>query len=294
MAIYAVGDIQGCYDPLARCLDLVNFEPTKDTLWCVGDMVNRGPKSLKVMRLLKSLEDSCCTVLGNHDLHLLALIYGVREPRVSDSLTKILNAPDLPELTDWLRRRPLLFQHKPTKSLLCHAGIYPWWSRKDAKKYAREVEEALSDDAECASLLKKIYGNSPSKWSSALGKTRRRRFIINAFTRMRFCSPQGHLNLSESGYAGRSRKDRIPWFEFFNPRLDNYRVIFGHWSALGFYNQPQALCLDTGYVWGNEMTMVKIQEPASKLTRDEFPKPISTDAILNVSQPSLNANKSQE
>lgn len=258
MARYAVGDIQGCYDPLNRLLERVNFDPAQDTLVCVGDLVNRGPKSLKTLRFLYSLGDSCEVVLGNHDIHLLAMIYGVRTPRAGDTMGKILIAPDLSELTEWLRTRPLLIQDKNNRSLVCHAGIYPWWSVKQAKARAREVESIFADEDQCVALLNKIYSNKPSKWSDGLGKTRRARFIINAFTRMRFCSPRGHLNLKESGYKGVGRKNRIPWFEYHNPGLKDYRVVFGHWSALGFLNQPQSLCLDTGCVWGRSMTMVKL------------------------------------
>lgn len=265
MARYAVGDIQGCYDPLMKLLDQVDFDPNSDTLMCVGDLVNRGPKSLKTVRFLMSLGDSCETVLGNHDIHLLAMIYQVREIRPNDTLKKLLSAPDLPEITGWLRTRPLLIQNKKDKSLLCHAGIYPWWTLEQSLVLAKEVEDIFSNESNATDLLKKIYSNSPSIWSDDLGRIRRARFIINAFTRMRFCSPRGHLNLSESGYKNVGRKNRIPWFEYLNPSLDDYRVIFGHWSALGLLNRPNALCLDTGYVWGRKMTLVKLpNKPTNK------------------------------
>ena len=258
MARYAVGDLQGCYDPLRRLLDEVQFDPANDSLVCVGDLVNRGDKSLKTLRFLISLGDSCETVLGNHDIHLLAMIYAIRKPKPNDTLHKILKAPDLQELTAWLRTRPLLIQDKTDKTLVCHAGIYPWWSKKKALARAKEVESIFADEVSCEKLLNKIYSNSPSRWSQGMGKTQRARFIINAFTRMRLCSPRGHLNLSESGYRGVTNKNRIPWFEFYNPGLKDYRVIFGHWSALGFLNRANVLCLDTGYVWGREMTLVKL------------------------------------
>lgn len=263
MADYAIGDIQGCYDPLMRLLDKVQFDPEHDKLHCVGDLVNRGPKSLKTLRFLMSLGGSCNAVLGNHDIHLLAMVYGIRSPRPNDTLTKLLAAPDLVEIADWLRSLPLLYQNKKNRTLICHAGIYPWWSRKQALERASEVETIFADEGRCITLLEKIYSNSPSKWSNDLGQIRRARFIINAFTRMRFCSPNGHLNLSESGYKGFSRVNRIPWFDFHNPSLDDYRVVFGHWSALGFLNRPQTLCLDSGYVWGREMTMVKLPKKRS-------------------------------
>ena len=264
MAVYAVGDIQGCYEPLVQLLDRVNFDQSKDTLLCVGDLVNRGPQSLEVLRLLKSLNNQCVSVLGNHDIHLLAMIYGVRQPRSSDTLKKILKAPDLTELTDWLRHRPLLHINKSRKTVLCHAGIYPWWSLKQSRNRALEVENALQDEQKCEKLLTKIYSNRPSKWTKSLGKTQRLRFIINAFTRMRFCSPKKHLNLTESGYEGKTRKNRIPWFEFHNPSFDSYRVVFGHWSALGLVNTRQHLCLDTGFIWGKHMTMAKLPKNPEK------------------------------
>ena len=263
MARYAVGDLQGCYDPLQRLLEKAKFDPSKDTLLCVGDLVNRGPKSLKTLRFLKSLGSSCEVVLGNHDIHLLAMLYGVRKPKPNDTLVKVIEASDVSDLSHWLRTRPLLIEHKQDKTLACHAGIYPWWSRKQALKRAKEVENIFADEEKCKALLRKIYSNSPSKWSNDLGKTRRARFIINAFTRMRFCSPGGHLNLLESGYKGVGRKNRVPWFQYENPGLNGFRVVFGHWSALGLLNTPQALCLDSGYVWGREMTMVKLPRSAT-------------------------------
>lgn len=258
MAFYAVGDIQGCYDPLARLLEQVNFDSSKDTLLCVGDLVNRGPKSLKTIRLLKSLDNQCVSVLGNHDIHLLAMLFGQRKPRSSDTLRKILDAPDAPEIASWLRHRPLIKVDQKRKFVLCHAGIYPWWTLRQSVECAEEVEKVFKDEVACVKLLKHIYSNKPSRWSDKLGKVQRRRFIINAFTRMRFCSPKGHLNLTESGFSGKHRKNRLPWYEIPNSSLKDYRVIFGHWSSRGLLNTRQHLCLDTGYIWGRELTMAKI------------------------------------
>ena len=264
MAHYAVGDIQGCYDPLSRLLDQVNFDTNKDTLLCVGDLVNRGPKSLKTLRLLKSLKNQCISVLGNHDIHLLSMMYGVREPRHQDTLDKILNAPDAQEIADWLRSRPLLHINSERKYIMCHAGIYPWWSLKKARKNAHDVEAIFQNEEKCIKLLKKIYSNEPSKWSNGLSKLHQRTFTINAFTRMRFCNPEGHLDFSESGFEGKTTKGLVPWFNFANDSLKDYRVIFGHWSALGLLNTEQHLCLDTGCVWGREMTMAKIPKHVKK------------------------------
>ncbi len=267
MAYYAVGDIQGCYDPLSRLLDQVNFDQSKDTLLCVGDLVNRGPKSLKTLKLLKSLENQVVSVLGNHDIHLLSMLYGVRKPRSLDTLDSILNSSHAQDLADWLRFKPLLEVNEQRKFILCHAGIYPWWTLKQAKKHSRDVEKIFRDENKCIKLLKRIYSNQPSKWTDELGKIQRRRFTINAFTRMRFCSPKGHLNLTESGFKGKGRKNRLPWFEFHNKSTKDYRIIFGHWSALGLLNTPTHLCLDTGCVWGRHLTLAKIpKSPTKKVT----------------------------
>jgi len=264
MAYYAVGDIQGCYDPLVKLLDKVNFDTNKDTLFCVGDLVNRGPKSLKTLRLLKSLENQCVTVLGNHDIHLLSMLYGVRSPRPNDTLIKTIEAHDAPEIAHWLRQQPLVVVNQARRFVVCHAGIYPWWSLDQAVSYANEVHNVLLNEKKCIRLLKRIYSNRPSKWKDDLGKVQRQRFIINAFTRMRFCSPKGHLNLTESGFNGKSRKNRMPWFHYKNQSLENYKVIFGHWSALGLMNTQHHLALDTGCVWGREMTMAKIPKKPHK------------------------------
>lgn len=264
MAYYAVGDIQGCYDPFMRLLDQVKFDPSKDKLFCVGDLVNRGPKSLKVLRFLKSINNQCVTVLGNHDIHLLAMLYGIRQPRNSDTLDKILNAHDAPEIADWLRSKPLLVVNEKRKFVMAHAGIYPWWGLSKSIKNARFVEKLFQDETKCIDLLKKIYSNNPTKWSNDLSKVQRARFTINAFTRMRFCSPKGHLNFSESGYKGKTRKNRLPWFDYTNEDFNQYRIIFGHWSSLGLLNTPNHLGLDTGCVWGNHMSLAKLPKNPTK------------------------------
>ena len=258
MSIYAVGDIQGCYDPLMRCLEKAQFDQSKDELWCVGDLVNRGPDSLKVIRFLIGLGDQCTSVLGNHDIHLMAMISNNRSPKPRDSLSKILRADDREDIYNWLRKKPLLKTNKSTKTLLCHAGVYPWWSVEQAQVYANEVETVFNDREQCLALLSKIYSNSPSKWDDSLINYRRHRFIINAFTRMRFCSPKGHLNLVESGFVGKIRKNRQPWFFYKNASLNEFKIIFGHWSSVGLYNKGNYLGLDSGCVWGNPLTVAKI------------------------------------
>ena len=264
MAYYAVGDIQGCYDPLVKLLDKVNFDTNKDTLLCVGDLVNRGPKSLKTLRLLKSLDNQCVISLGNHDIHLLSMLYGIRTPKPNDTLSKVIEAHDASDIANWLRQKPLMVVNEKRKFVLCHAGIYPWWTLETALANAQEVHKSFRDEKKCIALLKRIYSNRPNKWTNELGKIQRQRFTINAFTRMRFCSPKGHLNLTESGFSGKSRKNRMPWFHFENLSLSDYKVIFGHWSALGLINTRSHLALDTGCVWGREMTMARIPKSLNK------------------------------
>lgn len=259
MAIYAVGDIQGCYDPLRRVLDKASFDADKDTLYCVGDLVNRGPSSAAVLRFLRSLNKSCVTVIGNHDIHLLSMYYGIRSPKASDTMVDVLNAPDAQELCDWVRQQRLIQVNKERQFVVTHAGIYPWWSIKQAKSYAKEIHKVLRDEEKCKKMLNKVYGNRPSKWDEDLHGIQRKRFIMNAFTRMRFVSPVGHLNLSETGYEKKSRKNRLPWFSIENPRVTDYKMVCGHWSTLGLVNKKSLLALDTGCVWGNEMTLAKIK-----------------------------------
>ena len=264
MALYAIGDIQGCYDPLARLLDAVNFDSSKDTLYCVGDLVNRGSDSLGVVKLLKSLKNQCVTVLGNHDIHLLSMFYGVRKYRHRDTFEDIINDSSAADITQWLRQQPLMVVNQEHGFIMAHAGIYPWWTLAQAQARAADVQQCLRDEDKCIKLLKRIYNNKPTRWSEDLGKIKRRRFTINAFTRMRFVSPQGHLNFSKSDFDGKPHKNRVPWFEINNPSTGQYRIIFGHWSALGLLDTPQHLCLDTGYVWGRHMTMARIDKPDIK------------------------------
>ncbi len=265
MATYAVGDVQGCYDALARGLDKIQFDQGKDTLLCVGDLVNRGPDSLKVIKLIKSLENQCFTVLGNHDIHLLSMIYGIRKPKKLDTVADILSCSEKQDIADWVRQQPLVIVNNKQNYILCHAGIYPWWTIKQAKAYAKEVETKLQNEKDCVKLLKKVYGNTPNKWDESLQKTARLRFIMNAFTRMRFCGHNGRLNLTESGYNGKVRKNRVPWFDLDNPSTIKHRIIFGHWSALGLLNNGNYLGLDTAYIWGKHLTFAKIPNKPKSL-----------------------------
>jgi len=258
VATYAIGDIQGCYDPFRRLLDAIGFDPEHDTLWLVGDLVNRGPKSLKTLRYVKSLGDSVVTVLGNHDLHLLALASGaVHFSKRFETLEKTLNAPDCDELVHWLRHRPLLHYSEEMDTLLVHAGIYPTWTVKKALKRAAEVEAALRGER-YAEALARMYGNTPRKWSGKLSGYRRLRFIINTFTRMRMLTPQMNLNFAHAGSPWQARPNLKPWYLINEQARGETRVVFGHWSQLGLIVLPDLVSLDSGCVWGRELTAVRL------------------------------------
>jgi bis(5'-nucleosyl)-tetraphosphatase (symmetrical) len=260
MAIYAIGDIQGCYDPFRRLLDELEFDTDKDTLWLTGDLVNRGPKSLKTLRFVRSLGDSAITVLGNHDLHLLALSVGkIRYGQRFETLDSILKASDCDELMDWLRHRPLVHYDKSLKTLLVHAGTHPRWSAKKTLARAKEVESALQGD-KYELMLGKMYGNAPTQWSGDLKGYRRLRFIVNCLTRMRMITKKMRLNFAHSGSPWRARKDLLPWFDVENPAWAGTRVVFGHWSSLGLVVLPEMISLDTGCVWGRQLTAVRVDK----------------------------------
>ena len=271
MTIYAIGDIQGCYAELEQMLLLISFDPAKDKLWFVGDLVNRGPDSLKVLRLVKSLGDSAITVLGNHDLHLLAVAEGVVELHRSDTLNEILNAPDRDELLTWLRQQRLL--HAEEGHVLVHAGLLPQWSVKQAKSLAVEVEQALRGD-DYVSFFKHMYGNTPHVWNDDLSGYKRLRFITNVFTRMRICTPQGELEYKFKGELEKMPQGYMPWFDAPKRKNSDATIIFGHWSALGLKITPNIIALDTGCLWGGSLTAIRLgdrklfqvpcQEPAPK------------------------------
>lgn len=258
MAVYAIGDIQGCYDPFRRLLDELGFEPPRDTLWLAGDLVNRGPKSLKTLRFIKKLGDAAITVLGNHDLHFLALQCGAL--RYSDrfqSLQRLLEADDAHELADWLRHRPLAHYDENLDTLLVHAGTHPEWSVMKTLARAAEVEDELRCE-DFAELLAKMYGNAPTKWSGKLRGYKRLRFIINCLTRMRMITAQNRLNYAHNGPPWRARKDLLPWFNAKDRQTADTRVVFGHWSQLGLISLPNLVCLDTGCVWGRQLTAMRL------------------------------------
>jgi len=257
MAIYAVGDVQGCHAELVQLLDQIAFDQAADQLWLVGDLVNRGPGSLEVLRLVKSLGDSAITVLGNHDLHLLAMAEGVAEPSCHDTLDGILDAPDREELLQWLRGQHLL--HVQDNWVLVHAGLLPQWSVVLAESLAREVETELQGD-NYATFLARMYGNSPHQWDDTLSGYKRLRVIVNAFTRMRICTKQGEMEFKFKGEVENIPEGYMPWFDIPKRASAKATVIFGHWSALGLKLTPNVIALDTGCLWGGPMTAIRLED----------------------------------
>lgn len=253
MATYAVGDIQGCLQPLKCLLKKVAFDPEKDTLWSVGDIVNRGPKCLKTLRFLYNMRDSLVMVLGNHDLHLLAVAAGVRPPNRTDTLGKILAAPDREELLNWLLHRPLIhYQHG---FAMVHAGIPPQWTLEQAMGYAWEVEDVLQSP-HCLEFFQNMYGNEPLLWSDDLTGMTRLRVITNYLTRMRYCSKHGALDLESKGPSPNVGKKVSAWFSHPNRLTAEDRIIFGHWASIeGHTDTPNAIALDTGCVWGGSLSL---------------------------------------
>lgn len=257
MAIYAVGDIQGCHAELQRLLERMRFDPAQDKLWLVGDLVNRGPDSLGVLRLVKSLGEAAITVLGNHDLHLLAVAEGAAELHRSDTLGEVLNAPDRDELLAWLRHQRLL--HAENGFVLVHAGLLPGWSVKQAAKLAREVEAALRGE-DYATFLARMYGNNPHGWDDGLGGYKRLRVITNALTRMRVCTPQGEMEFRFKGELPNVPAGYLPWFDVPGRESRDVTVIFGHWSALGLLVRDDVVALDTGCLWGGPLTAIRLED----------------------------------
>ena len=255
MSIYAIGDIQGCFDDLLRLLDKIKFDEKSDQLWFAGDLVNRGPKSLETLRFVKSLGKSAITVLGNHDLHLLSTAYKQRIPRKKDSLTQILKASDRDELLDWLRHRPLF--HFNDEFCLLHAGLPPQWTISQTKKMALEAEKIIKGDNFLA-FFKVMYGDKPDKWSSELSGMEKIRFIVNCFTRIRYCDANGRLDFKYAGVVGSQPKHLIPWFMMHERKSLNKTIIFGHWSTLGFYQGHNCYGLDTGCLWGGQLTAIEL------------------------------------
>ncbi|WP_019024946.1 MULTISPECIES: symmetrical bis(5'-nucleosyl)-tetraphosphatase [unclassified Thioalkalivibrio] len=265
MALYAVGDLQGCLDPLERLLEQVRFDPATDHLWLVGDLVNRGPDSLGCLRRVRALGDAATTVLGNHDLHLLATAEGVRTPGNKDTLRPVLDAPDAAELLEWLAQRPLLHTDPAAGWTLVHAGIPPDWDLETAQIEARRVEAELRDPARRHALFEVMYGDEPTHWDPELAGYDRLRYTINSFTRMRYLMPDGGLEFSGNGPPEDAPATLTPWFAWPGRPSRGLSLVFGHWAALGHRRGPDWLSLDSGCVWGREMTIARLDE-----TRDPY------------------------
>jgi bis(5'-nucleosyl)-tetraphosphatase (symmetrical) len=258
MAVYAIGDIQGCYDELLELLATLRFERQRDRLWFVGDLVNRGPKSLETLRFVRGLGPAAVTVLGNHDLHLLAAAHGIRPDNIDDdTLEPILAASDRDELIDWLRRLPLLHYDAELGYLMVHAGLPPQWDLALAQRCAGEIEAVLRGDR-LESFLARMYGNKPKQWSGELDGWDRLRFIVNCFTRMRFCDRNGRLELKSSGPPGSQPEGYYPWYEVPGRASRDMNIIFGHWSTLRAPDIPGVYAIDSGCLWGGQLTALRI------------------------------------
>jgi bis(5'-nucleosyl)-tetraphosphatase (symmetrical) len=261
MAIYAIGDVQGCCDELRQLIDILRIDRQQDELLFVGDLVNRGPKSLETLRLVRSLGSQATVVLGNHDLHLIALAFGNQARARDQELADVLQAPDGADLVHWLRHRPLAVYRPELNTLLVHAGVAPQWDPLLTIKLAREVEQALRGP-HGASYIRDLYGDEPTRWSPALSGQDRLRFITNCLTRIRYCRADGSLDLVENGAPGTQAAGLIPWFELPGRQTAAVRIVFGHWASLGLLQRDKLLGIDTGCVWGRTLTAVRLDGPA--------------------------------
>jgi len=257
MAVYAIGDVQGCFDELQALLELIRFDPQHDQCWFAGDLVNRGPKSLETLRFIRDLGTSAVSVLGNHDLHLIAAANGHPINNDDHTLDPILSAPDRDELIDWLRRQPLLHHDSELGFTMVHAGLPPQWDLVLAQQCAHEVEAVLRGDT-LTDFIEHMYGNKPDIWSNDLSGWKRLRFTVNCFTRMRFCDAAGHLKLKHKGPPGSQPAHLRPWFELADRRSKDLNIVFGHWSTLGARRDPGIFPLDTACLWGGELTALRI------------------------------------
>lgn len=260
MARWAIGDVQGCDAELGALLKKIAFNADRDRIWFCGDLVNRGPASLAVLRRVRALGDNALTVLGNHDLHLLAIVFGAESHRLKkrDTLSDILTAPDRNALIDWLLGQPLVHHDALHEDLLLHAGIVPQWSAPQARALAEEVEQALRRDPR--KLFDHMYGDEPQLWQDSLEGWDRLRFIINVLTRMRACSAEGRIDLKQKDAPAAIKAPYMPWFKAPDGQRRGTRVIFGHWSTLGFYRGNGVVGLDTGCVWGGKLTAFNLDE----------------------------------
>ncbi|MCK5002576.1 MAG: symmetrical bis(5'-nucleosyl)-tetraphosphatase [Gammaproteobacteria bacterium] len=274
MATYAIGDIQGCYNDLRQLLNKINFKSDCDTLWLTGDLVNRGPKSLETLRFIKSLSDNAIVVLGNHDLHLLAIAYTTDIAGKKDTLDEILNATDRDELLSWLAHRPLIHVNNDINMSMVHAAIHPDWSIKKAQSLAAEVESVLQGNQHI-DFYKNMYGNEPENWSDDLDGWSRLRHITNVFTRLRFCDQNHALALKYKCEPGSQPNNLLPWFSVENRISQNNSIVFGHWSTLILAKDIEyknVYPLDTGCLWGGHLTAMRIDDGSFEKTALHCPQ----------------------
>jgi bis(5'-nucleosyl)-tetraphosphatase (symmetrical) len=261
---YLIGDVQGCCDALDRLLAKIGFSPSRDTIHVLGDLVNRGPESLETLRRLRGFGASATCLLGNHDLNLLAVAHGVRQPHDSDTIREIIDAPDRAEWLDWLRhRRMAVFEHG---WLMVHAGVVPQWDKAQTLALAAEVEALLRSN-DLTAFLPQMYGDQPARWSDDLSGVPRWRFVINALTRMRFVAADGTLDLVTKDGADSAPAGFTPWFEARLRRTENTPIAFGHWASLGLVSRPNLIALDTGCVWGRQLSAMRIDGGRRELTQ---------------------------
>lgn len=275
MTTYAIGDIQGCFDALQALLEKIRFDSSRDTLWFTGDLVNRGPQSLETLRFVRGLGERAVAVLGNHDLHLLAVANGTAKRKNQDTLDEILTAPDRDPLLDWLRHRPLLHHDVALGWTLVHAGLLPQWDLADAQRLAREAETVLRTDA-ADNFLANMYGDLPDRWHETLSGHERLRVIVNAFTRLRYCDQAGKMDLHFKGAPGSQAPGLVPWFQAPRRRSSAEHIVFGHWSTLGAYQADGVLGLDGGCLWGRELCGARLESGTAQILSihcRDYPRP---------------------
>ena len=276
MATYAIGDLQGCLTPLKELLHKIKFSPDRDRLWFTGDLINRGPQSLEALRFVKSMDDNIVTVLGNHDLHLLAVANGdKRYHHREDTLNEILEAPDHDALIEWIRHRPFEYHDNKLPYVLIHAGLPPQWDMQKTEACARELESVLQGDR-YTDYLDNMYGNEPDLWNDKLQGWDRLRFITNCFTRMRYCNEHGQLLLDVKDKPGNQPQEYQPWFRIKNRKSADMKIIFGHWSTLGHCDDKNIYAIDSGCLWGGKLTALRLdteQPERISVPCQEFIKP---------------------
>lgn len=271
MAVYAVGDLQGCFRQFRQLLEQLDFSPSRDRLWLAGDLVGRGPDALATLRYVMALDGAAQCVLGNHDLNLLAVAEGRAPLKPKDRLDLLLAAPDRDRLLQWLRRQALLIHDESLGFTMVHAGLAPQWDLATARRCANEVESALQS-ADYPEVLSHLYGNRPDRWSESLRGWERLRFITNFLTRVRFCTRDGRMDLKVKAQPGTQPEHLLPWFALPERATRNERIIFGHWSTLGVYRGHGVLGLDSGCVWGGHLSAARIDMQEPKLQHIDCPQ----------------------